>query len=440
MLKKFQSYIAEQQLFDLQDSVLLAVSGGIDSVVMAHLFFKAKLKFAIAHCNFGLRGEDADADEKFVKKLAKKYKVPFFSEHFETQAFADKEKISVQMAARVLRYEWFEKIRQRENFQYLATAHHLNDIIETVFFNITRGTGISGLHGILPKHQSVIRPLLFADKEMIYEYVVKNELIWREDSSNQSVKYQRNLIRNEVVPLLKNINPNLENTIKQTIEKVTAVEKIFENHVKKVKEKVYNERNQIHYIDFVSLENEPEKLMILSEILKPFNFSYIQTKDIIQTWQAEAGKKFESPTHILVKDRTELVITGKQLQPFMSAVIHENQNRFDNEALHLQLQELPREQIKILSDKKLALLDSDVLKFPLKIRKWKEGDWFMPLGMQKKKKLSDFMIDEKIPLNLKDRIWVLTSDDSIVWVIGQRIDDRFKITENTEKVLKVVLE
>ena len=225
MLKKFQNYIAAEQLFDLQDSVLLAVSGGMDSVVMAHLFFKAKFKFAIAHCNFGLRGEEADADEKFVKKLARKYKVPYFSEHFDTQAFADQEKISVQMAARVLRYEWFEKIRKEQQFQYLATGHHLNDMVETVLFNLTRGTGISGLHGILPKQDTLIRPMLFADKEMIYEYVVKNELLWREDSSNQSVKYQRNLIRNEIVPLLKNINPNLENTIRQTIEKVTGVEK-----------------------------------------------------------------------------------------------------------------------------------------------------------------------------------------------------------------------
>ena len=216
--------------------------------------------------------------------------------------------------------------------------------------------------------------------------------------------------------------------------------KIFENHVRHLEGQAVTEHEDAVYIDFARLQAEPECLVVASELLKPYHFSYSQIKDIFQALQAEPGKKFESPTHLLVKDRTRLVITAKQLQPFMSAVIDEAQERFDNEMLHLKLETLPREAVRIFSDKKVALLDQGVLKYPLKIRKWKEGDWFMPLGMAKKKKLSDFMIDEKIPLNLKDRIWVLTSDDSIVWVIGQRIDDRFKITDHTEKVLKVVLE
>ncbi len=231
MLKPFLTYIAEKALFLPEDTILLAVSGGMDSVVMAHLFHKAKFKFAMAHCNFGLRGEESDADEAFVKKLAKKYKVPFYTEQFETEAFARLEKISVQMAARMLRYEWFGKLLREAGFAYLATAHHQNDTLETVLFNLTRGTGISGLHGISPSRGRVIRPLLFADREMIYDFVVENQLAWREDSSNQSSKYHRNLIRNEVVPLLKQINPGLEGTIAQTAAKISAVEHIYESEL-----------------------------------------------------------------------------------------------------------------------------------------------------------------------------------------------------------------
>jgi tRNA(Ile)-lysidine synthase len=440
MLKKFLAFSAEQKLFNPDDPILLAVSGGMDSVVMAHLFFKAKLRFGIAHCNFGLRGEEADADELFVKKLAKKYKAPYFSNQFETQAFADSEKISVQMAARVLRYTWLEQVRMQQSYQALATAHHVNDMLETIFFNVTRGTGISGLHGILPGQNHLIRPLLFASKEDIYDYVVEHQLAWREDSSNQSVKYQRNLIRNEVVPLLKNINPNLENTIRQTVEKVSAVERIFDRYVSKLRQKAFRHETGAGFLSIKNLQEEPEMAIVLSELLKPYHFSYAQSKEILQVLDGEAGRKFESPTHILVKDRSELVITAKPLQPFMSADLEEEQTDFEHELFSLQLKKLRREAVQISSRKNLALLDYATLRFPLKIRKWKEGDWFIPLGMNKKKKLSDFLIDEKIPLNLKDRIWVLTSNDAIAWVIGQRIDDRFKITENTEDVLQIQMQ
>lgn len=437
MLEKFKVYIQEKELFAPDDKVLLAVSGGIDSVVMCHLFHKAGFNFAIAHCNFGLRGEESDEDELFVKKLAKKYKVPLFVDHFDTASFAEREKISIQMAARTLRYEWFEKLLDTERYHYIATAHHLNDAVETLLLNLTKGTGIAGLHGIQPKVKRLVRPLLFADKEEIYACVVENQLAWREDSSNQSVKYQRNLIRNEVIPLLKTINPSLESTMKQTIERVKAVEQLFQAEVERVREKLVRKESGITYINFVLLQQEAEPVIKLYELIKDYHFSYIQAQDIWQVLDAGPGRLFESPTHTLVKDRKDLIITGKQLHTFRSASIEEGQQVFALELLELHIKELSGANFTIPTDAAIACLDKQLLQFPLKLRKWKEGDWFCPLGMNKKKKLSDFLIDTKVPLNLKDRIWLLTSNSSIVWIIGHRIDNRFKITDKTEHILQI---
>ncbi len=437
MLKKFLTYINEKIVFQPNQKVLLAVSGGMDSVVMLHLFAKANFTFAVAHCNFGLRGEESEADEQFVKKLAKKYKVLFFSEQFETESFAQQEKISVQMAARVLRYEWFENTCQTHGFSYVATAHHLNDTLETVLFNITKGTGIAGLHGIQPKSGKIIRPLLFANREEIYEYVVENQLAWREDSSNQSSHYHRNLIRNEVVPLLKTINPNLEHTIENTAERVLAVEKILFAELERVRKAVFREENGVRYINFEQLQSETEPVIKIYELLKPFHFTYTQVREIWQTLSAESGRQFDSPSHRLVKDRTELVITPKGLQTYIPATIEETEENFQNEILSLKMQKVPATGYKIPTSPKIAALDAATLKFPLKIRLWKQGDKFCPLGMKQKKKLSDFLIDEKVPVNVKERTYVLLSGDAIVWVVGMRVDDRFKITKETTEVYQV---
>lgn len=439
MFEKFLQFISEKNLINSSDKVLLAVSGGIDSVVMSHLFYKAKLDFAIAHCNFGLRGEESDQDELFVKKLAKKYKVPFYSDSFDTESFAHQEKVSIQMAARTLRYKWFEQLLQTEGYNYLATAHHLNDTLETVLFNITKGTGISGLHGIQPKNGYIIRPLLFADKEEMYSYVVENQLSWREDSSNQTSKYHRNLIRNEVIPLLKNINPGLEDTIKQTIEKIGSVERIFIEEINKLRQSIVKKELGVTYIDFINLQTELEPVIKLYELIKSYQFSYTQAKDIWQILEAEPGRRFESGTYTLVKDRTALLITPRDFGQYMSATIESGQQEFKNEFIHLTLEQIPAAGFTIPTDASIACLDLQTLQFPLKLRKWKEGDWFCPLGMNKKKKLSDFFIDAKIPLTLKNQIWVLTSNGSIVWIVGKRIDNRFKVSDKTDQILQIRL-
>lgn len=436
MLNEFLTFINKQNLIQPSQKVLLAVSGGMDSVVMCDLFSKAKLDFAIAHCNFGLRGEESNEDEMFVKKLSIKYKVPLYVTTFQTADFAENEKISTQMAARILRYEWFEKIRTQHQFDYIATAHHQNDVLETVLLNLTKGTGIAGLHGIRVKNGHIIRPVLFAEKESIFDYVVENQIIWREDSSNESNKYQRNLIRNEVVPLLKQINPNLENTIQQTVERITAVEDIFEQEMEMLRKQITWSDSQAIYVNYKAIQTLSQPVIKLAELLKPYNFSYQQSQDIFEAFDKESGKTFLTPTHTLVKDRTELVITAKNLQAFTSKTIEKNNVvvEFDDRMLNIGEFTEIEEGFVVPTAKKLACLDADKIRFPLQLRKWKEGDWFCPLGMNKKKLISDFLIDQKVPLNLKKEVYLLTSNGSIVWVIGFRIDDRFKVTDKTAKI------
>jgi len=439
MLDQFLTFINKQNLIQPTQKVLLAVSGGMDSVVMCDLFSKAKINFVIAHCNFGLRAEESNEDEMFVKKLSIKYKVPFVITTFQTLAFADSEKISTQMAARILRYEWFEKVRKEHNCDYIATAHHQNDVLETIFLNLTKGTGIAGLHGIKAKKGYLIRPMLFAEKDDIFEYIVENQIIWREDSSNESNKYQRNLIRNEVVPLLKKINPNLENTIQQTVERISAVEEIFEQEMEMLRKQITWSDAQATFVNYKAIQTLSQPLIKLSEMLKAFHFTYQQCQDIFEAFDKEPGRMFLSPTHTLVKDRTELVITKKNLQVFESQVIETGMREFLSENINLTIGEsfAKTEEFIVPNAKKKACLDADKVRFPLQIRKWKEGDWFCPLGMNKKKLISDFLIDTKVPLNLKKEVYVLTSNGSIVWVVGHRLDDRFKVTDKTEKIFLI---
>jgi tRNA(Ile)-lysidine synthase len=440
MLEAFLTYINSTNLFEKDQKIILAVSGGIDSVVLCELFSKAKLNFAIAHCNFGLRGEESDADEVFVKKLSIKYKVPFFTTTFQTSEYASENNISIQMAARILRYSWFEEIRVKNQFDYLATAHHQNDSIETVLLNLAKGTGLAGFHGIKSKRNQIIRPLLFAKKEMIYDYLVENQLVWREDSSNESIKYQRNFIRQEIVPKFIEINSNFEDTIQRTIQKMTDVENYFNFEFERFKTEQLIKKEGVFYINIQNIVSKPYLKALYFELLGEFNFGYSQCIEIFDSLKGEPGKTFISASHTIVKDRTDLVITTKDLL-----------NEFGTKEIELKdLEDKPLEigalklgfkvselvnGAPLKTNKNTASIDFETLKFPLKVRKWKEGDWFCPLGMNQKKNISDFLNAEKVPLNLKKNILVLTSNGSIVWIVGFRIDNRFKITEKTTKML-----
>ena len=439
MLQKVLHYISTQQLANPETKILAAVSGGMDSVVLADVLHRLKFPFAIVHCNFGLRGEESEADELFVRKLAKQYGVPFYAEQFQTQAFAETEGISTQMAARTLRYTWFEQMRQQLGYDAIATAHHQSDVLETVLLNLTRGTGLAGLHGISPQNGYLIRPLLGLAKDDLHDWLASKRLIWREDSSNESVKYARNLVRQEVIPVLKKLNPNLDETFSHTLDRLQGAEAVFLASFSEIRAKTQREENGATYLAIAPLQESPAPAVLLHELLKPFHFSYAQTLEIMAALDGQPGKTFASPTHVLVKDRAELVITVKNLQAYTSVTLPEDATELRFGPYLAKTSRKPAEGYKVPRGKDVAALDADLVKFPLKLRPWKEGDWFVPLGMNGKKKVSDLLIDRKVPANLKPNVWVLVSDASLVWVLGQQLDNRFKVTENTKEVLEITL-
>ncbi len=437
MLERFLTFIKKEHLFFSHQKILLTVSGGMDSVVMTSLFQEAGLQYAIAHCNFGLRGDESDGDEQFVRDLARKYNVKIFCSHFETGKYADQHKISIQMAARDLRYDWFETLCDEYSFDFFASAHHLNDSAETILFNLTKGTGISGLRGMLPKNGRRIRPLLFATHNDIAEYAAKKQLTWREDSSNSSVKYHRNLIRHKVIPLLKEINPNFEATLSSTIERLSAVETIYNKFIEESGRKLVEEKNNTVYIRIRSLLEHTEPLIILFELTEPYGFSYQQAKNILDACQGQPGKHFFSRSYMLNIDREHIIISQKLNIGNAVLEIQKPLKLINYEDFSLHMDIIDRDQVSFEEGENTAYFDNDLLQYPLAVRPWSEGDVFQPLGMKGKKKLSDFIIDRKIPLNNKKDVIVLFSKNDIIWVIGHRIDDRYKITSSTKHVLRI---
>ena len=460
MLHAFLTYINEQKLFDSTDKVLLTVSGGKDSITLFDLFYLANrigngFQFAVAHCNFQLRGNDSEADQQFVEELCKKHRIEFHTARFETKKYSKANKVSTQMAARTLRYEWFEQIRQQFGYTYIATAHHLNDSIETVLLNLTKGTGITGLRGILPKKDFIIRPLLFASREQIDSYVADNQVVWREDSSNASDDYQRNLLRHQVVPLLKKINPNFDETFARNLERLQAVEADFRRNLNSFKTTVMREEAGIFFLKIANIKYYQSAGYFLEELLKDFGFNYFQAKEIFHSLDGLSGKVFHSATHTLLKDREDLVITPpnpprkwgglKEQQIFIENLteqkaplpIGEGLGATDASVGLFSLCDISEIDKNFPKNNNILYADYDKITFPLTLRKWQEGDWFIPLGMKGRKKISDFLIDKKVSMNLKKMIFLLTSQDKVLWVVGHRADERFKITETTTRVLKV---
>ncbi|MFC2104843.1 tRNA lysidine(34) synthetase TilS [Bacteroidota bacterium] len=437
MLTDFQTFINSNELCLKTDRILLGISGGIDSVCMFHLFNQLDFPIGIAHCNFQLREEESDQDEIFVSDLANEYDLPFFSKRFDTEDIANKEGISIQMAARDLRYDWFEEIRNKYDYDYIAIAHNRDDVIETFLINLTRGSGIKGFTGIKSKSGRIIRPLLFASRNEIVEHLNKNSLSFREDSSNSSVKYSRNIIRNEIIPLFERINPRFRETITENISRLKEAEKIYIDNIEKTRELIINKQDKCILINLEKLTQLDPLSSFLYEFLKPYGFSNSQVNNIIDSLEGIPGKQFFSLTHRLIKDRTDLIIEEISLVDRKSYYIET-----DTEVIHSPLS-LKFSKFEITNDFEIAktnslgFLDLEKIQFPLILRKWKSGDYFMPLGMSNLKKLSDFFIDCKLSLSDKENTWILESNNKIIWIIGLRIDERFKITENTRNILRI---
>ncbi len=416
--------------------VILAVSGGIDSVVMCHLFAQHALSFCIAHVNFLLRGKDAHEDALFVKNLAKEYCVPFFYQEYDTQIYAQEQKMSIQMAARQLRYQWFPSLIQKYCYSKIATAHHINDSLETVLLNFTKGTGIAGLHGIVSTHQ-YIRPLFWATKQHIDDYAQKYKLSWREDHSNKQQKYKRNFIRHKIIPQLKKINPNLEYTFKNTLSRIKDVEDIFKQKVDDTKKQYLQQKDGTYHFFWNQFKHELGAQTIAHEIMKSFSFSYAQIKNVCTT-PHHVGKKWISATHILWMDRVSWVITTQQLSNKKFEIFITKEQKIIQYALQVWSTKTIEVNEVNFAQKKTFFFDFDKLTFPLILRYWQPGDYFYPLGMQQKKKISDFLIDKKVPLYKKKDILVITNQKKhVIAIMDFRIDDRYKVTAKTCNVYMI---
>ena len=437
MEQKFQNFIDTNNLCLPTARILLGLSGGIDSVCMFHIFRQLNFPIGIAHCNFQLRGEESDADELFVKDLADEFDIPIFCKKFDTKDIAESEGISIQMAARDLRYEWFEEIRNKYEYNYIAIAHNSNDVVETFLINLTRGSGIKGFTGIKPKSGKIIRPLLFASRDEIKDYINENEFSYHEDSSNNSVKSSRNLIRHEIIPLFEKINPKFKDTVIENISRLKETEEIYFNHIDFIKNNVLSEKDNRTLIDLEKVKSLYPLQSILFELINPFGFSKSQVKDIIKSFDGIPGKQFYSTTHRVIRDRENLIIEELTLKQQKDYYIDADTEHTEI-PLNLAISKFELDEgFEITKSNKIGYFDFDKLEFPLILRKWKKGDYFMPLGMKNLKKLSDFFIDNKLSLSDKENIWLLESYNKIIWIVGQRIDERFKITEKTRMVLKI---
>lgn len=434
MLKKFRTYITTHLPFLRSAKLLIACSGGIDSVVLTDLCKKEAFDFALAHCNFKLRGTESDDDAHFVSDLAKKYGIPLYATSFETKNYTKTHKMSIQMAARELRYEWFQKLVLQYQYDYVLTAHHKDDNLETFLINLSRGTGIDGLTGIPEINDIYIRPLLSFSREQIQKYAKEEQILWREDSSNSSTKYVRNKLRHDVIPELKTIAPDFLNNFTNTIKNLQHTQAFIDQQIDYIKKQTFEtiSHDEIRIsIQRMQEFGQPDSYLFF--LLRPYGFT--AWDDILEIIDGQSGKQIFSPSHRLVKDRIHLL-----LSPIRKNTVDRKYEITEAEStVMLPLGVLKLKEVQEISDVdlKTVYLDKEKLKYPLTVRKWKQGDYFYPLGMKGKKKLSKYFKDEKLSLLAKERVWLLCSGKEIVWIMNYRADDRFKVASQTKTILKI---
>ena len=444
LLQKFLAYIKKENLFTKKDHFLIAVSGGADSAVLCALCAAAGLSFSLAHCNFKLREAESDRDELFVKKLSEQLGVKLFVKTFDTVSQAKLNKTSIEETARNLRYDWFKQLllesKTSDNpFSFLLTAHHADDNVETVMMNFFRGTGIKGLRGILPKQQQIVRPLLFAKRKDIEEYAVTNQVEYITDSSNASNDYTRNLFRNEILPSIEKIYPEALKNVLRNIDRFAAVEYLYEESIEQIKKKLIERKGDEIHIPVLKLLKTKALQTVIYEIIKDAGFTAMQVSEVEKLLQSDSGKYIKSASHVILLNRKWLIISPNiSSTQFTNIIVEENANNILFEEGTLQIYPSAKPE-KFVGEASTVFIDAVNLAYPLMLRKWKTGDYFYPLGMTKKKKLSRFFIDQKLSLLQKEKCWVLESDKKIVWVIGYRIDERFKITSCSKQIVKLNL-
>ena len=438
MQQKFSNHINTKFPFLKDKKLLIAISGGVDSVVLTHLLSILNFNISLAHCNFKLREKESDLDENFVLKLGEKLNIKTFTTQFETNKFAQKNKLSTQIAARELRYNWFESLVNKHQFEYVLTAHHADDNLETFLINLTRGTGLDGLTGIPETNGNILRPLIPFSRNEIIDFAKENDIKWREDQSNASTKYIRNKIRHQVVPVLKEINPSVLETFAKTTNHLKESQQIIEDRIQEVSKEIIQkdfstslEMTKLN-IDKINQLSNPKAY--LYQFLKDYNFT--EWNDVYNLLSAQSGKQVFSKTHVLLKDRNFLILTKKGFSTEQETIVEivENTTEITN-PIHLKFETVKNPS---LHSKEIIFLDKNELEFPLKLRKWQNGDVFYPSGMQGKKKISKYFKDEKLSLIDKQNTWLLcNNNDSIIWIIGYRSDNRFITKKESNSVLKI---
>ena len=453
----FQQYIQQHNLFQSKDQLFLAVSGGVDSVVLVDLCAKAGYNFSIAHCNFQLRGEESEGDEAFVRSLGEKYNVEVLVKKFDTEEYAATNKLSIQEAARVLRYEWFEEMVNgewsmvnNENSEkahsphhsllitHLLTAHHADDNNETLLMNFFRGTGLHGLTGIPATYGHVKRPLLSFTKQDLLQYAHENNLQYREDSSNQSSKYTRNFFRNEIIPDIEKVYPQVKTNLTDNINRFIEIEQLYRLSTQAIIKKLCRLKGNEVHIPVKQLMEYNNRALIY-EIIHPYGFSEKQIDEVVKLAESESGRYIDSPSlyYRIIKHRHWFIISPAQSAESANIIIDEKDTELYFENGHLSCKKIAASKVDLNSAVNIALLNAKEISFPLLLRKWKTGDYFYPLGMRKKKKVARFLIDSKLSKSQKENVWIIESNKKIIWIVGHRIDDRFKITSSTQTVLQI---
>lgn len=439
LLQNFQQSWKEQfaSLLPKEKKVLLAISGGVDSVVLADLLFRSAIDFEMAHCNFQLRAEDSDKDAVFVSALALRYAKQLYTATFDTNAVARERKTGIEETARNLRYDWFASLMKANgSLALLATAHHANDNLETLLINFFRGTGIAGLTGIPVKNNRIIRPLLFAGRKEITNYAQQQGLAWREDITNLSDDYTRNAFRLTILPAIQKHFPNVENNLLENISRFNDINLLYTQAVERHKKKLVEVRGKELFLPILKWQKTPANTTLLWEVIRNYHFTSGQLAEVKKLFTADNGSYVSSASHRIFRNRNHLVISELNTQNAGIILVEEDNTEIKFAGGKLKFSYYANDN-RILTDKNIALLDAARIKFPLIVRKWKAGDYFYPLGMKKKKKLSRFFIDNKLSLTGKENIYVIESDKKLVWIVGMRIDERMKVLPSTRTILKI---